>query len=767
MSPPRPPHSLSRRPKALCPLGLLFALTLGSGAAADGRPQTSTVKITVDAPGVYGVTYETLAAAAGLDGEALPSAGLDLRHLGLPLPLWAHDGGDGDLGPGDSLRFVAPFDSVWPRSFERDSPLAVLMLRLRGGAGSPEGVDLAEEIESPAGSALPPTVEAWRRRVFEEDRVRVPVTRRPLAAELESLWFWAPISHRASSSLRIDLDGLDDRAATAHRDFEIRVQLLGWSEPVQPVDGGDHRVQLRLGGQPVAEARWDGRSPHHLHLRGVPPEALGPPGDDAETVPLELRVLPRTLPDGEPLIDLVYVDWVEIGYPVDRLERNSGSWGIDANDAASWLPDTDADVDERWVSTSGAGPVPPDPRGGWRLPPATKRAEAWIDSEATRRKPRSVTAVAVPRPVPADLDYLMIAPPQLMEGLRPLAERHRQRGLRVAVASTAAIFDSEGHGYPQPAALRRFVDRMVEGSPKLRYLLLVGDADGFRPPRGQGITGTGRGLVPTAHHLSAFGPAASDHYLAAEEGREALPRFAVGRLPVGNPQELDAVVGKTLAQLEPAPPKDPPTVLMVSDRTPHSVKRAELSRRRLADAAHLVEPPSDPGTHLDDGLDDALVAAFDRGPAIVHFNGHGSRHSWQLGASPTLGPETLFDREDVGRLEPTRRLPVVLSVSCTTAPFDHPKATSLGEAMVLAEGRGAVAFVGASSRLYTVPRFGEEIVRHLLAGESVGDAMVATKRRLAHPEISALYALLGDPALTLQPESVQPSPIQRGEGAPL
>ncbi|MEO1082743.1 MAG: C25 family cysteine peptidase, partial [Acidobacteriota bacterium] len=556
-----------------------------------------------------------------------------------------------------------------------------------------------------------------------------------------------------------DVEGLDDRAADAHLDLEIHVKLLGWSQAAVGEGSHQHLVQLRLGGVPVGVARWNGRLPGDLRVRGVPAAALDSKGRAGPR--LTLKVLPRAQPQsGEPVIDLVYVDWVEIRYRVGRLERGRGPWLVDASDHPSWLPDAGSERGDRLLSAAGWS-ASADPRGGFRLPPRAEPTEVWIVGGATWQEPRAVNALAPAAPVPEGIDYLMIAPPTLLSGIEPLADRHRRRGLRVAVASTATIFDHHGHGYDETSALRRFVDRVYSGSPSLRYVLLVGDADWRRPPRSSdrpanpSAGGAGRGLVPAGSFLSAFGPAASDHELAAFTEHEAWPRFAVGRLPVADGSELERVVQKILGHLDAADRSDPnlvsgrgpaPGVLMISDRTTPSRRRLELSKERLGETATIVlEPSPPPGSRLDS----SLVAAFDRSPAIVHFNGHGSRHSWQLGDAHALGPDFFFDREDVARLAPSSSLPVVLSVSCTTAPFDHPSAPSLGEAMLLADGRGAVAFIGASSRLYTVPLFGERIVRRLVAGGSVGDAFVAAKRELDHVEISWLYQLLGDPAVGL------------------
>ena len=151
-------------------------------------------------------------------------------------------------------------------------------------------------------------------------------------------------------------------------------------------------------------------------------------------------------------------------------------------------------------------------------------------------------------------------------------------------------------------------------------------------------------------------------------------------------------------------------------------------------------------------LDLQVVDAFRREPAVVYFAGHGSRHIWGLGGPYEMGETTRFDFDDLRPMEPPSRLPTVLSISCATAPFDHPSSSSLGEAMLLDRERGAVAFVGASATLYTPPRFSLEILEGFLwQGRTLGEALVAAKGAVNKPQVSHLYNLLGDPAQPSRP----------------
>src|SRR5690606_112528 len=57
----------------------------------------------------------------------------------------------------------------------------------------------------------------------------------------------------------------------------------------------------------------------------------------------------------------------------------------------------------------------------------------------------------------AGYDYLMVSHPNLMDAVEPLAEFHRQRGLRVAVIDVDAIYDQFHAGIVHPSAIRDYL----------------------------------------------------------------------------------------------------------------------------------------------------------------------------------------------------------------------------------------------------------------------------------------------------------------------
>ena len=626
--------------------------------------------------------------------------------------------------------------------------------------------------ESPESSA--PVATVRRMLHLEQNNLRAAVTEGDVPL-VDTLWFWATLTQNSSSQLEVDLGDLSDRVdpeGGEALDLEITVRLLGWSRTNVPDGMAQHHVDLFLNDQKIGESVFDGRQTVSLHAADVPASLLR-----AGSNVLRIKVPARPVEGSpDPLLDFVYVDWVEVGYRVrSPLADADAPLLVEAASTPRWLADPEGSPKARLFGVTDDGTnrwtVARRVDGGWLLPPSepgdttdatdladgSGTAEVWVVDEDQIGAPVAVEPLSVgARSVPADAEYLMIAPPELMAGAERLAAFHRRLGRTVAVVDANAIFDQFGGGERSPQAIRRFLDQQVARSDRLHWVLLIGDADWFTPDdRWPSLRPdpNDRNRIPAWTFLSLYGPAASDHYYAMDPDDEAAPRFAIGRLPVIDPAVLDAYVSKEIAWVEAGEDLSSRPMLMMSDSTKGSLLHQRRLRERLADLP--IERIGAEPVAGDPAADDAAVAAFGRHPSLVYFGGHGSRFMWELGDPMQPSPETFFDLDDVARLAPTVDQPIVLSMSCGTAPFDHPNAGSLGEAMVLSGDRGAVAFIGASAALLTPPRFGEALVRNLLEMETVGDAFMAAERQLGRAQVSHLYNLLGDPALPLDPAQHQ------------
>ena len=136
---------------------------------------------------------------------------------------------------------------------------------------------------------------------------------------------------------------------------------------------------------------------------------------------------------------------------------------------------------------------------------------------------------------------------------------------------------------------------------------------------------------------------------------------------------------------------------------------------------------------------------LDAGNLLVHFLGHGGSYIWRVGPMGDL-----FSLDDVGKLSNAGRYPMVLAMTCFSAPFDNPTDDSIGEKFLREAGKGAVAVFAASWKNSPNPAYSKILIDQLLTpGRTIGDAIVATKAKIADHDFVEMYNLLGDPAVVL------------------
>jgi hypothetical protein len=261
-----------------------------------------------------------------------------------------------------------------------------------------------------------------------------------------------------------------------------------------------------------------------------------------------------------------------------------------------------------------------------------------------------------------------------------------------------------------------------------------------------------RNLVPTWSYLTYDGHAAGDNWFVSVDGDDDLPDMAVGRFPVTEPADVTAIVEKTIRYQE-KPEYGPwrSRMLWITSEQPGFIQMSD----QLADvfakdgyAPDKVYPPPDAAAGAHD--QQRLREALDRGDLLVHFVGHGGRFIWRTGPPDWQKHRDLFNLDDIDQLNPSERLPVIVSMTCYSAPFDHPTADSIGEKFLRVKGKGAVAVVAASWRNAPYRTMSEDVYRALTeGGQTLGEGIQKVKRKNIHREFLEQYNLLGDPALVM------------------
>jgi hypothetical protein len=615
---------------------------------------------------------------------------------------------------------------------------------------------------------------------LERDRLRVRFSTH--AGADQEVWFWHRMSPLETHPVAIDLP-IQDVDATSPA--LLRVHFRGWSRPPRRNGQADHQVELVLNGRRLGFTDWDNDVDGFLFEAALRPSALrsGPNR-------LELRV-PRRVETGgsRAAVDVVLLNWIEVLYrrrpvpPVEpiRLEPTTDDClAFEAGSEARLL-----------LYDEAGGRVSLDvPRGGrgsikWR-----PEGSIWVVPRGGWRSPAAITADR-----PSDLrargheaDYLILSHSRLLEAVEPLAEFHRRRGLRVSVIDIEDVYDEFNHSIVHPEAIRDFLEHAYRagGDAPPRYVLLVGDAswdprnseavnenyadwtfqtretDSFvkntSTSYARGSRDNHRNLIPSWPHPTHQGHAATDHRFV--DFGEGAPAMAIGRFPVVLPAEVTAIVTKTLRYAErPAEGDWRNRILWITNE--------QSGMQRLSDrlagefpgfSAEKIYPlPTEP-SNADHRQ--RLLRAFDRGQLLVHFIGHGGRYIWRTGPPDLEKNHDLFTLEDLDELRAHSRLPVVLSMTCYSAPFDHPNADSIGEKLLRIRDRGAVAVVAASWRNSPTEETSRLLLEEFTKPGTIGEAFARAKRRSTNREFVYQYNLLGDPATPLAvPETARRSAL--------
>ena len=773
---PRGPRTKAGRfGAALSFLGLVAAFVAPRASASD----PPLLKIYTEEPGVYRVRHEDLT-ASGLPSGGVASDRLGLTTSGRPVPVHLNDGGDGWFGPGDSLEFVAERLAGETSVLNEHTPLNVYLLHATSAAPARIVSPAATSPGAPAGPSRTSPYRVVRHVEKDALLLRFSDYRR------SDLWYWAKLAYLDAEPFRFrfELAGLDDCATGP---VAVRVALRGLSAPTtKPPGVRDHRVEVLLGGRPVAAGEWDGtRDLFTLEVPGLVPAALLP----GENV-LEVRVPSRPGPGGkDPLVDVVALNWIELEAPrtgrllEDRQELIHQAEGGAPSETLETAGDRKVAVYGAAGGTRIEGARAPAPGGAvrHRFPGLASEESFWAVPDGTQLSPVAVEPVRL-----ADLastrrqaDYVVVVHPRLRQAVEPLAELHRSRGLSVAVVDVREIYDEFNHGILHPRAIRDFLAQAVARwrSPAPRFVLLAGDAswdtknrevdDALYPdtvyrtafkssffkirstPYPEKAKLNHRNLVPTFAYDTYDGHAAGDNWFAALGEPGDRPRVAIGRFPVTEPEEVAAIVAKTVSYvrgLEVGPWRR--RVLWISNGLDAVRNLSDTLSRKLAASGLSALKVFPDAKEKDNAVQQQRIRqAFDDGQLLVHFHGHGGRFIWLTALPRYREANDLFTLEDLDKLAPTKRNPIVLSMTCYSAPFDHPGADSIGEKLLRLPGRGAAAVVAASWRNAPTLEMSRILLEELSKPGTVGEALMRAKRRNGDVSFREQYNLLGDPAL--------------------
>jgi hypothetical protein len=380
--------------------------------------------------------------------------------------------------------------------------------------------------------------------------------------------------------------------------------------------------------------------------------------------------------------------------------------------------------------------------------------------------PQDIRSASVP-------ELLIVSSPELRSEAEALAGLRRSHdGLAVKVVTTAQVYNEFSSGRQDVTAIRDYVKWLYDRQPgRLRHLLLFGK--GSYDYRGR--LDENHNLVPTYQSRNSLHPIysfPSDDYFGFLEDEEGAWKesfngdhtldIGVGRLPVKNPEEAQAVVDKLSHYAEnPATLGEWRTRLafLADDGDNNRYQRdaeelttsvAENYGRFVSQKIYLDAFPQQrlPNQQLAPEANEAIDELISKGALIVNYIGHGNELR--------LADENILNVGMIDRWQNLDRLPFFVTATCEFGRHDDPGRVSGAERLVLSPQGGAVGLVTTARPVFSNTNFllSQSLYRHIFSREDgrylrLGEIFRRTKNDALSGRDNRNFILLGDPSMRL------------------
>ena len=369
-------------------------------------------------------------------------------------------------------------------------------------------------------------------------------------------------------------------------------------------------------------------------------------------------------------------------------------------------------------------------------------------------------------------DYLIIAPAHLIKYARQIKDLHPE--LVTAIVSNTQIYNEFSSGMKDVSAIRDFIKYLYDNSDnarRLKYVLLFGDGSVDNLT----VSENNPNLIPTYQSASSLNEnerasIVSDDFfglLGDDEGEtDGALDVAIGRLPVKNELEADAVVRKIAAYIKgdfTSPWRK--TAAFIADDENNNVHntQADFMAAQLEELhpeydvckiyidAYTQESSATGNTYPQARED--INRLLQQGSFTITYVGHGGMKYF--------ADERILTLSDINAAKNGARLPIFITASCNIGHFDYYERSadktvdSPAERLILNTEGGAIAMFTTTREVLSSPNFAlsKSIHQYLFSKTADhGGAMrlgdVIRQAKLETNDYNMLsFTLLGDPAL--------------------
>jgi len=372
--------------------------------------------------------------------------------------------------------------------------------------------------------------------------------------------------------------------------------------------------------------------------------------------------------------------------------------------------------------------------------------------------------------------------PDFKEAAEKLAaHRASFSGISTEAIAVDEVFNEFGSGQADPTALRNFARHLYLNDPTFEYLTLFGDGSYDYLGLNKELA-KNENFIPvfeTEESLSPLYAFPSDDYFGLLEEGEGGPDLTgdldigVGRIPVRSKEEAGILVDKIihydthsdtygdwkLRVAFSADDEDANIHLEQTESISNQLQASQplLNLQKIYLDAFKQEAGS--GGELIPGANQSLNQNIFQGLLVFNYLGHGGPKG--------LSQEGLLRNTDVEVWSNKSRLPLVITATCSFAPYDDPAVPSTGEALFRSPYGGAIALLttvrnvySSSNEILTRAVFEQLFVRQADGKpQTLGEVMKKAKNRISGNGFDRLnarkFALLGDPAQHLSLPALQ------------
>ena len=355
------------------------------------------------------------------------------------------------------------------------------------------------------------------------------------------------------------------------------------------------------------------------------------------------------------------------------------------------------------------------------------------------------------------------------EALRLKNHRESFSGYSVAAVEDQLVYDQYASGRKTPEALRLFAKSLYVKNQRLKYLLLIGDGSFDYNHVYSELPN--EHFIPTYETVESLDPLEAfptDDYFALldEENPSSLIGdldIAVGRLPVKNLAEAEAVVTKIINYdvnkatvgswrnniIFLADDEDFNLHIDDADEIADKIEinhKTYIKNKIYWDAYAQV---STPGGNRYPEANNELNRAIDQGLLVMNYLGHGGAIGWSQ--------ERVLNVTDIESWSNFNKLPLIITATCSFTGFDDPTISSAGELALLNPVGGAVALFTTVRSVYASKNFRlTSAVYDILFDQEngaylpIGEILRRSKNNTTTRDINARkFLLIGDPSMTL------------------